>query len=92
MGMVTVRFWGTLRFPGQRTLQVEVAPQGTLGDVVNQIAAQLGGDVDGNVKDILSFCMFVRNGDQVPPELELETPVEEGDILAFVPAVSGGSR
>ncbi len=61
-----------------------------LRDVVNRVAAELGGDVEANAREIATFCMFVQNGDAVPPELELEAPVEEGDVLAFVPAVSGG--
>lgn len=90
MGRVTVRFWGTLRLRGPRTLEVEVPASAVVQDVVTLVAAELGGDAEANARDMLSFCLVLRNGEALPPELGLGTPVADGDVIAFVPAASGG--
>ena len=90
-----VNFFATLRqVTGQKTVEFDlpdgVTAQGVLDAVVTQYPAMIGmlADDDGQ---LLGHCHMFINGRGVTYLLDqMDSPVRQGDVVNFFPAVGGG--
>ena len=65
----------------------------TVAEVLNSLELQFGG-LRGQIKDeagqLHRFINVYRNGEDIRYLNLLDTPVQEGDVVAILPAVAGG--
>jgi molybdopterin synthase catalytic subunit len=80
---VKVLFFGMLKdIAGRAEERAEFAPGARLGTVFEHYAAQFP-----RLREMASSIVLARNQEFAPPS----TPVDDGDEIAFLPPVSGGS-
>lgn len=79
-----VKFFAALReMMGTRELSLEVADGQTVGDLYRELCARFP-----RLGDYGTTLLYSVNAEYVPPEHALR----DGDEVAFIPPVSGGSR
>jgi len=80
---VTVRLFAVFRERlGQSSLRITVEPEATVAAVWSGVM-----DARPDLEPLRSVTRFAVNGTYADPE----TPVHEGDEVAFLPPMSGGS-
>jgi molybdopterin synthase sulfur carrier subunit len=78
---------------GDRRIEVDVGPGGTVGDALDELLEDRPAlrervmTDDGEVQDHINL---LRNGQNVAQDDGLDTELEAGDELAMFPPVSGG--
>lgn len=78
---IEVRFWGvTRRLAGCEALALDLAPEATVSDAIERLAAH------GGLAQELDRCAFAIGSSLVARTHELA----DGDELAVLPPVSGG--
>jgi molybdopterin synthase sulfur carrier subunit len=95
MPTVTVRTMFELaRIVGRPSVQLTVAPGGTVRTVLQDLVAAHGGLqgrlFDPATGDLLSYLFVEMNGRDIRSQQGLETPVGEGDALSVMMPVAGG--
>ncbi len=79
---VTVRLFASFReASGQPQTVVEVAPGATVGQLWQQLV-----DSYPRLRPLNRYAMFALNGRYATAD----APLSEGDVVAFLPPVSGG--
>ncbi|MFB6130199.1 MAG: ubiquitin-like small modifier protein 1 [Salinigranum sp.] len=78
---------------GDRTVDVDVEPGGTVGDALEALLADrpaLADRVLDDSGDLREHINVLRNGEDVADGSGLDTELTPGDELALFPPVSGG--
>jgi MoaD family protein len=92
---ITVKFVGALRhFSGAGELELGCSRCGSVGEVVNELVnevPEIGRSLIGRqLEDPRVNALILVNGREIGVLDGLETKVEDGDEVVFVPVVHGG--
>ena len=94
-GCVKIKFLGILKKTyGSSEASLEIGNRAKLKDVIQKLAesspALAHTLVDAELKDPRPNAVILVNGREISALNGLETPVEAGDEVVFVPVVHGG--
>jgi MoaD family protein len=95
MTKITVRFLANLKLITHK-YEEELEIQGqSLRDVINLVSIKYGGTLLGRIMNLetgkpLPHMMILVNGIDLRLLDDLDTKVNDGDIVAFVPPIAGG--
>jgi molybdopterin synthase sulfur carrier subunit len=92
---VEVKFYALIReATGRRREEVELPAKSSVADLLSLIAKKYGEDMarfiyneEGKVRNYLSYML---NGYNIYSLSGPDTPLKDGDVLAFLPPIGGG--
>jgi molybdopterin synthase sulfur carrier subunit len=90
---IQCNFFGPLREAvGEKTVVCEIPPNATVRDLLADLVA--AHDLDGVLTDDgdLGSVTVTKNGTNIAHLDDLETALDEGDVVRLAPPVVGGSR
>ena len=86
---VNVWFYGKFRELATRQRAVQLADDASLGDLMERLAQEYGMEFNHEMRRFEVYFIMV-NGNYCNLSVNKERPLEDGDVVAFVPIVEGG--
>jgi molybdopterin synthase sulfur carrier subunit len=82
---------------GQRQMQIELPDESTVGGLLSYMMRRWGDKLSPHLLDpssgkLLSHVRVMVNGQTIRFLQGMETPLQDGDEVLFLPLVSGGQR
>ena len=95
MSNVKVEFLSLLTdIAGTDELEVFIENKTTLDSLLKELKNKFGKNFDSKILDhsgnLSKYIMLVINGEQVQSEDNMNTILQDGDEISFIPAIAGG--